>query len=428
MIRELKKRFAFAFFVILHRRSLSAQKKWQLRKCKRLLLHAYAHVPLWRTLLDAARVDPASISSFTDFSRLPITNKHTYIGKMVEEYIDSSSLVDSVWYLTSGSSGTPFRFLMSEHAVDEAYIDFASFRFLWWRGVSLKSIAALNIARFKIRAPSSAHRLFVPVKEYLSDPDKALSITHQFKPDIIAAYPSLLLDMAERATRNPSHSSPRPSFVLSFGEMLFPSARKYIESVMGCEIYDRYGLEEIGVVGVECALHDGFHINTESVFVEIVDEASRSLPEGRFGRIIATDLYNFGMPFIRYDTGDSGKISHDACKCGLASSRIWIEGRYSSFLTFPSRKIHHLEFDGAMDGFMNYFFQYQIVKKSNVLICARLLPGPAYHAGIDEKVRESLKRLVGENISITIELVKSIPQTIGAKSKIVSDESYDANL
>ena len=423
MFNHIKERIQFAQFCILHRRGLTAQRRWQEKRLRELVRYAYCHIPLWRALLDEEGIDPTSICTLDDLPRLPMTSKQTFIGKIVEEYIDSSRSVRSFWYLTSGTSGTPFRFLLSEHAILEKYSNFASLRFLWWRGESLKSLASVRLARIKIRGPSSEHRLFVPVESYLKDPRSALNRVVDFKAEVLSAYPSILFDIARSVSDDPTLPRPTPRFALSFGEMLTPSARRFVETTLGCEVYNRYGLEEVDVVGVECALHEGFHINTESVIIEITDDAHQPVAAGTEGKIIATDLFNYGMPFIRYDTGDYGVMSNEPCPCGLRSPRLWVKGRYSAYLSFPARRIHHLEFDGAMDGFMNYVFQYQIAKKSDSEIVARIIPGPAFHRDIPAQIQKSLRALVGPDIRIGVEEVSTISVTPRGKSRIVVDES-----
>ena len=61
-------------------------------------------------------------------------------------------------------------------------------------------------------------------------------------------------------------------YAISYGESLMNSQRKLIESCFQCEVYDRYGLEELGVVGSECSRHFGFHLNSESFILEVLDE------------------------------------------------------------------------------------------------------------------------------------------------------------
>lgn len=423
MMNRVLERYRFARYCVVHRQSYSAQRRWQERYLRRLIPYAYEHVTLWKKFLDDAGIDPDSIRTLDDLQKLPTTSKHTFIGRMVEEYIDNSRPVQAVWYVTSGTSGTPFRFLMSEHAIQEKYSDMASLRFLWWRGVPLSALETTNLVRIKIRGPNRPHRMFVPVEEYLRDPVATLARIADFRPVVLSAYPSILLDMADLVTRDSDIVRPEPPFILSFGEMLAPSVREHVSRTLGSEIYDRYGLEEIGVIGVECERHDGFHINTEAVVVEIVDDAHRPVSPGVEGKIIATDLCNTGMPFIRYDTGDWGRVSYEPCACGLQTPRIWIRGRYTAFLDFPQRRIHHLEFDGAMDGFMNLVLQYQIAKKSDTEIVARIIPGPAYHAGVSEKVQQSLGKLAGANVHIGVEVTDRLPVTSRGKSRIVIDES-----
>jgi len=423
MFESLKERLQFAKFCIVHRRSRKTQEKWQGRRLRDMLRHANTHVPIWKELFTKHDVDIASIRDLADLPKLPITNKRMYLGRMAEEYTDSSTPALSYWYVTSGTSGVPFTFLMSPHARDTKYTDFASLRFLWWRGEPIRRIASINFARVKIRAHPSEHRFFLSVEDYLRDPRAALQKIAAFKPEIIGTYPSLLLDMAKLVERDPTLRNPELTYALSFGETLVPSIRKTVEAGLRCEIYDRYGLEEIGAVGVECREHNGFHINTESVIVEVLGDAGETLSPGEQGRLVVTDLFNFGMPFIRYDSGDSGKISYEICACGLRSPRVWVQGRYSAYLTFPQRRIHHLEFDAAMDTFMNYVYQYQIAKISDSEICARIVAGPSFNDEVPKKIEEHLRKLVGAQVRVAVEKVPALPVNPRGKSQIVIDES-----
>jgi phenylacetate-CoA ligase len=423
MIRGLVDNLRFAQFCTLHRRSLGAQRRWQWKHLKKLVAHAYRNVPIWKPILDEHRIHPGSVNSLEDLRKLPVSRKETYVGKVTDEYTDCSGPTPSYWYVTSGTSGKPFTFLMSDHAREERYRDFASLRFLWWRGESISAISVVDYARVKIQAESSKHRFFLSVEEYLKDPPRALRRIAKFGPRILGTYPSLLSDMAEHMKKNGTLRWPELEFALSFGETLSPSVRSVITDGLKCEVYDRYGLEEIGVLGLECVEHDGLHVPTESVIVEIIGDSFESVSEGVEGRIVATDLFNYGMPFIRYDTGDRGKISFEPCACGLKSPRIWVKGRETAYLTFPTRRIHHLEFDAAMDTFMNYILQYQIAKKSETHILARVIPGPAFYPEIIAKVKENISKLVGDGIQVDTEMVEILPRTDAGKSKIVIDES-----
>ena len=58
------------------------------------------------------------------------------------------------------------------------------------------------------------------------------------------------------------------------------------------------------------------HINADALYFEIIKDDSRPANPGETGDIIITDLYNFGMPFIRYKIEDMGVMTDRKCTCG----------------------------------------------------------------------------------------------------------------
>jgi phenylacetate-CoA ligase len=423
MFKKLKESFHYAQFCILHRRSLRAISRWQSKYLHFLVKEAYKNVPLWRRIFSEMNIRPDDIRSIEDISRLPVTNKKTYLGLMPEEYFDGARVRGSFWYTTSGISGMPFSFLGDERLYLPKYVGFSVLRFLWWLGEWRRDLSLVKVARIKIRTTPSNYQFIVSVKDFQTDPRRALSDIAEFEPEILASYPSILLDAARMIEKDPTFPRPKPRFIASFGEMLQPSTRSYVEKVFGCEIYDRYALEEVGAIGLECSVHDGFHINCESVIVEVLDASNAPVLPGTTGKIMVTALFGYAMPFIRYETGDRGVLSYEPCACGLHSPRVWVTGRYSAYLTFPLRRVHHLEFDGAMDMFMNRIFQYQIVKKSDKEIIARIVAGPSYDDSVLKEVGKSLGTVVGPEVRVIYELVDKIPFTARGKSHIVVDES-----
>ena len=412
-----------AYFYAVHRRSLRVIQKWQTKHLASLIGHAARNIPLWKKIVAQAHLELSNIDLVT-LQKMPLTNKETYLGKNPEEYMDTSRWSPHVWVCTSGTSGKPFRSVLSElYAMSRSYSDFASYRFLSWRGVPLHKIFHLKVAQIRIRSFSSANRLFIPISEFRTDPADVISKLQIFQPEILVTYPSVLLDIADTLEKDPALEFPSIPFVVSFGEMLSSATRARVNKVLGCEVYDRYGLDEVGVVGVECAAHNGFHINSESVIVEVTDEAGVPRPAGTWGKVIVTDLLNYNMPFIRYDTGDHGVLSTEPCTCGLRTPRIWIEGRYSAYLTFAGRHVNHLEFEGLLDGYMNEIYQYQVVKRSDSDLCIRLVRSGMYQAETGDKIIRDFQDLLGPEVNVSIQFVSRLPQTESGKSYIVKDES-----
>ena len=88
-------------------------------------------------------------------------------------------------------------------------------------------------------------------------------------------------------------------------EMLFPDDKKVLQKQLGVPVINEYGASELDLLAFTNP-EDEFQLNSESVFVEIVDEQGKPVPNGSPGSILVTMLYNKAHPFIRYEVGDLG--------------------------------------------------------------------------------------------------------------------------
>jgi phenylacetate-CoA ligase len=95
--------------------------------------------------------------------------------------------------------------------------------------------------------------------------------------------------------------------------------RKEIESRLGIDAYDIYGLSEVIGPGVscECSAKSGLHVFEDLFLVEIIDPATGEvLPEGSQGEIVYTSLTKECCPVIRYRSRDITRLHRDGCACG----------------------------------------------------------------------------------------------------------------
>lgn len=91
---------------------------------------------------------------------------------------------------------------------------------------------------------------------------------------------------------------------LLLGEPIGPGLRARIADTLGQAPVDRYSAVELGYIALECPEGSGYRVPAETILVEIVDDDGRPLPHGKFGRVVATPLFNYASPLIRYDCGD----------------------------------------------------------------------------------------------------------------------------
>jgi phenylacetate-CoA ligase len=94
-------------------------------------------------------------------------------------------------------------------------------------------------------------------------------------------------------------------------EMLFDDDKTLLETQFGVPIVNEYGASELDLIAFQNT-EDQWQVNSETLYVEILDDNDNILPYGQEGRIVITSLYNKAHPFIRYDIGDIGILSEES--------------------------------------------------------------------------------------------------------------------
>ena len=121
-----------------------------------------------------------------------------------------------------------------------------------------------------------------------------------------------------------------------------PATRAAIEAAYGAVAFDHAGMTELGPTGHSCSQRDGIHLIESEFIFEVIDADGRPAEEGE---LVATNLGRWGMPVIRYRTGDLVSTSHTPCSCGNPFVKVkgGIRGRVDDMFTvrgvnfFPSQ-------------------------------------------------------------------------------------------
>jgi len=123
-----------------------------------------------------------------------------------------------------------------------------------------------------------------------------------------------------------------------------PATRERIETELGVEVFDHTGATEVGAHGFSCSARDGVHINEAEFIAEILDVRTGEAREEGEGELVLTNLGRWGMPVIRYRTGDRVSAVRGTCSCGRTLVKLagGIAGRVDDMVTvrgvnvFPS--------------------------------------------------------------------------------------------
>lgn len=189
---------------------------------------------------------------------------------------------------------------------------------------------------------------------------------------------------------------PNPEFkgILSTAMVLHSFERKVCESVFGCSVFNRYGCEEVSLIASECEAHQGLHVNSDSLIVEVLPDTGLAIDEPGAGSVVVTDLYNYAMPFIRYQVGDLAVEKSGPCPCGRTYPMLQsVAGRVSDYLRTPEGEwISGISLTENFATLIPGVKQLQIIQEEHDLIRLKCVPADQF----DEVSLRTMQKLVAE--------------------------------
>ena len=277
---------------------------------------------------------------------LPIMTKKDF-QKPLSERLSKGYTIKSVYVnKTSGSSGDPFIFAKDKfcHALTWANIinrfgwfgiDFNSSFQARFYGIPLDFIGNKKERLKDFFKNSYRFTIFDLSDEVL---EKVLLKFQEKKFDYINGYTSSIVLFAKFLQKNNivlTSVCPSLKCCVVTSEMLFEEDKVLMEKQFGVPIINEYGASELDLIAFQNP-DDEWQVNSETLFVEILDENNTVLPYGKEGRIVITSLYNKAHPFIRYDIGDIGILDEKSTlKKPILKKLI---GRTNDIAILPSGK------------------------------------------------------------------------------------------
>jgi phenylacetate-CoA ligase len=205
------------------------------------------------------------------------------------------------------------------------------------------------------------------------------------------------------------------SFIAN-SEALNTYTKKAIEKYFNAPIVSRYSNEEQGIIAQQVINGDTtFRINWASYIVEIFN-IEKDIPAklGETGRIVVTDLFNYSMPLIRYDTGDIGIMKFDGKELVLDK----VEGRKMDLIyDTKGELISSYSIYPIMNQYYNQLIQYQFIQIGQKKYLIKLNVHDKFHNGTD--LINAFKSILGKEAQITLEYVNDIPILSSGKRKKV---------
>lgn len=387
---------AAALLALLHQLEqsqwLSPQRlrELQSRQLELLLRHAASSVPYYRRQWGGA----AAVERFTELPLLTRRELQANYGELKSERVPPEHGATGE-VLTSGSTGAPIRVLRTQ--LSQLFWNAITLReHLWHRRDLRGKLAAIRYGMAGAESPTwgqatagvvstgPAAGLGVDV-----DVDAQIAWLQRQEPDYLLTYPSNAAELARTCLRTGVRLR-RLQQVRTMGEMLSPDVRLICREAWGVPIVDMYSAEEAGYIALQCPDGESYHVQAESLLVEILDEQGRPCAPGSTGRVVVTDLHNFAMPLVRYEIGDFAEAA-PACPCGRGLPVLSrVAGRVRNMLVAADGKRYFPIFGTrSMPGF-ELLRQHQFVQKSLGLVEARLVTASPLGAQQEETLRRHL--------------------------------------
>jgi phenylacetate-CoA ligase len=164
---------------------------------------------------------------------------------------------------------------------------------------------------------------------------------------VLMCTPTYALRLAEAARQEGvdlARSALRVSIHAGEPGASIPATRERIEKELGVESFDHTGATEVGAHGFSCSARDGVHLNEAEFIAEVLDTRSGEARDEGDGELVLTNLGRWGMPVLRYRTGDRVRAVRGRCSCGRTLVKLagGIAGRVDDMVTvrgvnvFPS--------------------------------------------------------------------------------------------
>jgi phenylacetate-CoA ligase len=236
------------------------------------------------------------------------------------------------------------------------------------------------------------------------------------KPEILFGHSHSLYILA-RHVLDKGIADLRPRGIISTSMMLLANEREVIERAFACKVFDRYGSEEVGLIAAECEHHQGLHLNIEHLYIEFLRADGTPAAAGEEGAIVITDLFNRGMPFIRYRIEDLGVPTDRPCSCGRGLPLMErVTGRVADYL---KRR------DGSMVAGVSLvertltaipgLEQLQVVQPSLDEIVLNVVRAPDFTPGTEQALLDEFRAVFGPGIAIRPSYVERIAQERSGK-------------
>lgn len=414
----------------------------QLERLRQQIRRLFEGSQFYRDRLAAVGFEPADLRQLSDISQLPFVTKHELRAEQLAHppFGRHTLAPPSLWaelHPSTGTTGVPVATIWS--ARDVEYITDVTARTMWSFGVRPGDIVQNGFAYGLWVAGLSVHYaarrigcFVIPIGATATE--QQIHYMRTARSTVFLSTPSYALHIAERIRELGLAPGALALRVGCFGGEAGtenPATRAKIETGLGIEAYDYFGLGEIGpTMACECTAKAGLHWSEDLHIVEIIDpDANRPVAEGEVGVLVLTHLTREATPMLRYWTNDYARLNTERCVCGRTHARSpgGILGRADDLVIYRGAKFYPVQVEQVVRGMEGLSDEFRIertrgedgVVTSCVVVAEYLVDAGDSRDGLAQSLKVRLKSSLGVTPEVRLVPAGTLERTTFKAKRLV---------
>jgi phenylacetate-CoA ligase len=415
--------------------SRKALEELQVKRLKQTVRKAYKNISFYKKSFSRLNITPKDIASLKDIQKLPFTTRedlreHYPFGMLA---VPKEQVVRL--HTSSGTTGKPKAIFFSKKDIDRAAELIA--RCLIMTGIKkddvLQNMMTYGLFTGALVMHYGAEKvgvLVIPAGP--GNTKRQIALMQDFRTTTLHVTPSYALYLAS-VIQNEGLDPKKDLFLRRAymgSEPYSEETRIKIETSLGIDVYNSYGLSEMNGPGVafECMEKNGMHLWEDNFIMEIIDpDTGEKVPEGEKGELVLTTLYREAMPILRYRTRDIVTIIPGRCKCGRTHRRISrIIGRSDDMIIIRGVNIFPQQIERVLMGVKAVAQNYQIVLEAydqmtvRVEISKDLFDGKVEHlVNLQNEITEKLRSEILVKPKVELLEPGALPVSEGKATRVI---------
>ena len=408
-------------------------REHQDKSLQKIVKYAYENSYFYHEKFRQAKIKPEDLKNIEHLNKLPIVRKEELLENLDSVISKAFNIDDLHVERTSGSTGRPLSVYLTGVETEFRKAKHLRAQIVcgqkpWHKWVTITS--PLHFAETTRLQRLLGLYAVTPISVF-DDIATQISKIEKLRPEVLDGYSNSILLLAKEVNKRGLETI-KPKFLVSGAELINTSSREFIEDVFAAPLYDQYASVEFERMAWQCPEKTEYHIDSDSLVMQFIDENGDEVEPGEEGEIVCTSLFNYAMPFVRYALDDVGIPSETAeCPCGRTFPLMKVmEGRKTSLLVFPSgRVLAPFAFMLAVWNFKYYgcvdLFRIIQKRKDLILFKLRLNESIVDESVIQKELQRHLRKTLNikeDETTFEVEFVDEMPLDKTGKFQIVDSE------